>query len=168
MKIELKKISFNERMSQETNCFIADLYINGKKVGECENEGHGGCTNYHGDSKENNKLIAEAEAYYKSLPKVKDVEHNFTYQPTLENAIDDQFEAYLKVRAEKKMAKQMVDAILFGVPNGYSYTRLKFTKPLASFLTFQLQVKVDEVKKKYCKDGVQILNTNLEALGIQI
>ena len=52
MKIELKKISFSERMSDETNCFIADLYINGKKVGECNNDGRGGCTNYGGNTKE--------------------------------------------------------------------------------------------------------------------
>jgi hypothetical protein len=43
MKIELRKISFNERMSEETNCYAADLYVDGKKVGEVGNDGHGGC-----------------------------------------------------------------------------------------------------------------------------
>ena len=83
MKIELKKISFNERMSQETNCFIADLYINGIKVGECSNEGHGGCTNYGSSTKEGKELIAKAEAYFKSLPKQRCEEYNFDFQPTL-------------------------------------------------------------------------------------
>ena len=168
MKIELKKISFNERMSEETNAFTADLYINGKKVGYCKNEGHGGCTDYRGDSKECNVLITEAEKYFLSLPKVKPNGYNFMLQPTLENAIDEQLEDYLKAKAQKKMEKHMENAILFGVPNGDSYVMIKFTKPLSAFLTFQLQVKVNEIKKKECTDGKVILNTNLEALGIQI
>ena len=88
MKIELKKISFYERMSEETNCFAADLYINGKKVGECKNDGQGGCTDYYGSTLENNQLIREAENYFKTLPQVKAEGLNFMYQPTLENAID--------------------------------------------------------------------------------
>ena len=175
MKIELKKISFNERMSEETNAFTAELYINGKKVGYCKNEGHGGCTDYHantscasGFTRANIELIAEAEKYFLSLPKVKPNGYNFMLQPTLENAIDEQLEDYLKAKAQKKMEKHMENAILFGVPNGDSYVMIKFTKPLSAFLTFQLQVKVNEIKKKECTDGKVILNTNLEALGIQI
>jgi hypothetical protein len=168
MKIELKKISFSERMSEETNAFTADLYINGKKVGYCKNEGHGGCTDYRGDNKECNVLIAEAEKYFLSLPKVKPNGYNFMLQPTLENAIDEQLEDYLKAKAQKKMEKHMESAILFGVPNGNSYVMIKFTKPLSAFLTFQLQTRVDEIKKKECVGGKVILNTNLEALGIQI
>ena len=30
MKIELKKIEFSERKSEETNSFVADLWCNGK------------------------------------------------------------------------------------------------------------------------------------------
>jgi hypothetical protein len=168
MKVELKKISFNERMSEETNCFTADLYINGRKVGECKNEGHGGCTDYHGDTKEDNVLIAKAEAYYKSLPKVKDEKYNFEYQPTLEGAIDEQLEEYLKAKERKRFEKYMVDAILFGVPNGYSYTRIRFKVPLSKINPLALQQKVNEIKKKECTNGVVILNTNLEALGINI
>jgi hypothetical protein len=168
MKIELRKISFNERMSEETNCFVADLYINGKKVGYCKNEGHGGCTDYRGNTKEDNVLIAEAEKYFKSLPKVKVEGLNFMLQPTLENAIDEQLEEYLKAKERKKFEKYMVDAILFGVPNGHSYTRIKFRVPLSKINPLALQQKVNEIKKTECTNGVQILNTNLEALGINI
>jgi hypothetical protein len=168
MKVELKKISFNERMSEETNCFVADLYINGKKVGYCKNEGRGGCTDYRGDTKEDNVLIAEAEAYYKSLPKVKDEKYNFTYQPTLESAIDEQLEEYLKAKERKKMEKHMVNAILFGVPNGCSYTMIRFKVPLSKIPMIILQQKVDKIKKEECTNGMQILNTNLAELGVKI
>ena len=166
MNVELKKISFNERMSEETNCFVADLYINGKKVGYVKNDGRGGCTDYRGYTKEDNVLIAEAEAHFKTLPKVKSEEFNFEYQPTLETAIDEEFEKYLKAREEKRMLKYMETAILFGVPNGGMYSRQKFSVPLSKIPTPRLQMYVDEIKREYCKDGVVILNKNLTALGV--
>ena len=173
MKIELKKISFNERLSEETNCFGADLYINGKKVGECKNSGHGGCTDYYGDTPEGKKLIAEAEAYYKSLPKVKNEKYSFTYQPTLENAIDEFLENHLKAKDQKKMEKHMLNSILFGRPNSGSYRMISYKQPLAVLVKLQvnksfLQKRIMELQVNECKNGVKILNTNLEALGLSI
>jgi hypothetical protein len=41
-KVELKAIKFHEDMSEETNCYSANIYINGKKAGDIRNQGHGG------------------------------------------------------------------------------------------------------------------------------
>ena len=168
MKIELKKISFSERMSEETNCFVADLYINGKKVGYCKNDGRGGCNEIHGKTKEDNMLIAEAEAYFKSLPKTKAEGYNFEYQPSLEYFIDDLLDNYLKQREAKKLQKRMQTAIIFGIPNDIKYSFINYKRLLSSFETSQLQTVVDQIKTKYCKDGVVILNTNLAELGIRV
>jgi len=178
MKIELKKISFNERMSEETNAFTADLYINGKKVGYCKNQGHGGPTDYHADTscasgftRANIELIAKAEAYFKSLPKVKDEKYNFEYQPTLENAIDEQLENYLKAKETKKMQKLFATALVFGVPNGNQYRYIKYKQPLSALVQTHkpfLIKKIMELKVNECKNGVVILNTNLEALGLNV
>jgi len=171
MKIELKKISFNERMSEETNCFVADLYINGKKVGYVKNEGHGGCTDYRGNSKEDNVLIQEAEKYFLSLPKVKSEEYNFEYQPTLESYIDEQLEAYLKAKEMKKMEKYMLTGILFGIPNSGSYSRIDYKHSLSALAKVNhlaLQARVNQIKERYCTKGEVILNTNLTELGISI
>ncbi len=46
MKIELKNIKHYESMSEETFCFNANLYVDGKKVGEVSNRGNGGCHQY--------------------------------------------------------------------------------------------------------------------------
>ena len=161
MKIELKKISFNERMSEETNCFIADLYINGKKVGYVKNDGCGGCTDYRGNTREDNVLIAEAEAYFKPLPKVKEEKYNFEYQPTLENAIDEEFEKYLKEKEGKKMQKLFTTAIVIGVPNGNSYRYTKFKVPLSKLSETQLTFYVAKIVSE-CKDKEVLLNTNLK------
>lgn len=44
MKIELKNFKSYESMSEETLCFQASLYFDGKKVGTVENRGQGGDT----------------------------------------------------------------------------------------------------------------------------
>jgi len=160
MKIELKKISFYERMSEETNCFAADLYINGKKVGECKNDGQGGCTDYYGSTPENNQLIREAENYFKTLPEVKAEGLNFMYQPTLESAIDEQFELYLKAKADKKMQKLFLTAIVVGKPNGNSYRYINFKQPLSGIPQTKLVFHVAKLISEHCHDGVIILNNN--------
>jgi|TARA_R100001463_G_scaffold47861_1_gene96943 hypothetical protein len=42
-KIEVKNISHYARGSEETPCYNATVYINGKKSIEVSNDGHGGC-----------------------------------------------------------------------------------------------------------------------------
>ena len=41
MKIELRRFTTNARLSQETTAFAADVWVDGKKVGYAENDGHG-------------------------------------------------------------------------------------------------------------------------------
>jgi hypothetical protein len=64
MKIELKNIKHSEFASQETNCYQATIYIDGKKVGTVENAGHGGCDNVHPW-----QVAQQIDDYAKTLPK---------------------------------------------------------------------------------------------------
>jgi hypothetical protein len=45
MKIELKALKYSDFASQETHCFQANVYIDGKMRGWAENDGRGGMTN---------------------------------------------------------------------------------------------------------------------------
>ena len=65
MKIELKNIKHSEFASQETNCYQATIYINGKKVGTVENGGYGGCDNVHPY-----EVANQIDEYAKTLPKI--------------------------------------------------------------------------------------------------
>jgi hypothetical protein len=49
MNITLKNFKHAAFASQETYCFEATVYIDGKKAGHASNEGHGGCTFVHLD-----------------------------------------------------------------------------------------------------------------------
>jgi len=66
MKIELKRVTYNSRLSEETAAFAADLWINGKKRGDVLNDGHGGPDRIHPYT-----LAQEIEAYAATLPKWK-------------------------------------------------------------------------------------------------
>ena len=46
MKLELKNIYYSERMSEETPCYQAIVYIDGKKAISVDNHGQGGCDNH--------------------------------------------------------------------------------------------------------------------------
>ena len=105
LKIELKAVKFMESLSEETACFSANIYINGKRAGRCENRGHGGSTSYHIEDKE----IAETFEHYASgLP---DLElkgfsgKQLTIAMNGEHLIDALFNDWLKAREEKKFAK---------------------------------------------------------------
>jgi len=63
MKIELKNIKHAAFASQETQCFEASLYINGKLRGTVSNEGYGGADRFSDHAAED-----ELNAYAKTLP----------------------------------------------------------------------------------------------------
>lgn len=46
-KVELRNVTHNRRLSEETPAFAADVFIDGKKAGEVRNNGCGGANFYH-------------------------------------------------------------------------------------------------------------------------
>ncbi len=171
MKIELKNIEYSERMSQETSCFAADLYINGKCAGVASNRGHGGSTDYHAHSEEGRALINEAEAYCKTLPP-------YTYESYGENrSIAMDFELYIEnlllaylqqkelQKFRKSLDRAMVKGFVFGKPDE-SYEAITFKVPLQTIMSppNQPEVMVNLLKKHLIpelKDGNILLNTNI-------
>lgn len=49
MDIELKNIKHAAFASEETSCYEASLYVEGKRIGTVSNDGHGGPDRFHGD-----------------------------------------------------------------------------------------------------------------------
>lgn len=47
MNIELRNLKHFASGSEETECFTATIYVDGKKVGDASNDGHGGQTRVH-------------------------------------------------------------------------------------------------------------------------
>lgn len=171
-KIELKKIHISERLSEETTAFVADLYINGKKAGEAKNDGHGGATFYQAYDAQGRELVAEAEAYCKTLPPKRypasDGMRAFEVIMDLENFIDNLIEEELKKKELKKFTKKFANHIIWGIPDGDVFNQVKFKRNFLPRDREQLQKYIDEQVKPKLKEGEQILNTNLQALGIVV
>jgi hypothetical protein len=82
-KLELRKINFQERMSEETNCFVAEIHKAGKWYATAHNDGHGGNTCVDGHKEQ---LSPEEYAL-------------------LERWADDTLEAYLKSKETARLDK---------------------------------------------------------------
>jgi len=160
MKFELKNIKFYESMSEETNCFQADLFINGKKIAYVKNTGQGGSTDYGVHDFKFHSVLREAEAYCNSQPMKRSEEFDFEYQPTLEHEIDDLFEAWLKAKSDKKFLKDMEKGLIYG--NKYMYTIITWKYPIKTLLSMQQGREIIKKKIALLKgEGKTILNTNI-------
>lgn len=125
MRIELKSVDYSKQMSEETSCFSAQVYIDGRRVGSVLNHGHGGCHQYTGEAE------AILSAHAKGLPKVQsdlvdetDPSGFFCYAPDADSLIDEALETYLMTRDLKR---HLASKILFtkkGEPGIYQSGKL--------------------------------------------
>jgi len=108
----IKNVSVNKRMSEETTCFSADLYLNGVKVLAVSNRGYGGCNDYNEHLK---GALDKADAYAKSLPSI---DFGGTTLPfDLDLMVDDLLNSHLL----EKDAKKYLKSFCFK-DGGYLYT----------------------------------------------
>jgi hypothetical protein len=54
-------------MSEETNAFVANLYVDGKKLCSVRNDGQGGNTNYYVDDFKNSNYLETYCRHYRQL-----------------------------------------------------------------------------------------------------
>lgn len=171
MKIELKNVKINESFSEETTMFQANIFVDGVKVAYARNEGRGGNTHYNAYDPSKRDLLKKAEEFCLALPPHKyPASHGmraFEVKMNLEQFIDNLLEEELRKKDQKKLEKKMVNRIIWGVKGGFSYQEVKFNKPLAEIPIAQLQNLLNGYKARFT-EGEEFLNTNLQALGIQI
>jgi len=169
MKIELKNLKINQAFSEETTCFMADVFVNGKKVAHARNDGRGGCTDYY-PYEGQRELLNLAEDFCKRLPKEK-VDFGGTiheFAQSLESVIDNLLFEKEKEKEQKKIEKLCENNIVWGKPNGMSYKMLSF-KGKIKFADVKKTIQgqkalerlVDRVKGEL-KEGEEIFNKNLE------
>lgn len=181
MKIELKKIQVFERMSEETNAFVADVYIEGKKVGTAKNDGHGGETFldflYRNDES-TNPLVKKAVEYIKGLPpETSDLGNGRTFEIKMDFPlfVDLIVEKHLKEKENKKKEKLYTIGIVFGKPDGFSYRYVTYKgKPTLESIKNKvgglqfLQKEIDRIKPQM-KEGEKFFNEDhLKSLGLKV
>lgn len=134
--ITLKNVKFHEDMSEETPCFSADLYENGKLIAYVSNRGNGGCNNVH---------PAEGLTY-------KDVQHLTTLDADC--VIMQLAEEYNF--ATKHQSKNFV------LNKGEKFYTQKFPMSISKLKKHpQYNDWLKKQKEKIEKEGYKILNRNL-------
>ena len=108
MKIQLKNIKHSAFASQETHCYQASVYFEGKKAGTTGNDGHGGCDHEH---PENQPVWDAMTAYIKTLPSTEEnigKDSTFTMKPDLESICCDLVNDNLMSKNMKRLLKNRV------------------------------------------------------------
>lgn len=118
--ITLKNIRHNMALSQETYCFSATVFVNGKVFAQADNAGHGASNNYYpvsGIWKDIPKLNEKIAQTYPLTPK-------YNMEQDLDIVIGDLISEFLLKREFKKTLKK----ITF-IENGQIFTLKGKHKP---------------------------------------
>lgn len=170
MKIELKQIKHYERLSEETNCFSAFIYVDGIKCASAENRGNGGNTDIWPIDIKYKEIVKKADEFCKTLPPYVFSDGD-TMLYSLETLVDELLEKHLNEKHKEKQAKKMEklfnSAIVIG--NDNEYFSMTLERPLSFYidnwniLTFQSFLKnlINEKLKKYEAKNYRLLNTNI-------
>lgn len=152
--VTLKKVSYAEFASEETSCFRAEVYINGKHEGSVSNDGHGGSNCYTPWS-----LEQRLDAIAGTLPDHVDEQFLIDGAPMVlkmdaDLLIGDLFDAWQIERQTKKLLTQMKDRIFMLCEDG----GLKNTKKLPPERMQALLGRGHEGLKKIWPDVKEFLN----------
>ena len=112
MKLELKNIKHTAWASEETHCYQASLYVNGKPVAIVSNDGRGGTDRDYPHPKIEPHtyrfVMTEVHAYFKSLPNTPSEWNEDGMEQCLEFWCADQVNDWLSARELKKKLKSHV------------------------------------------------------------
>jgi len=158
MNLELKSVKYTEWMSEETLCFTANLWVDGKVFAEVSSQGHGGSTDFRPHS----KFKTEGATYF--YRRLKEVEAHCEAMPNLDPC--ELFDEGLPMCLEL-WCNMEVEAFL---------ARRDLKRKLKSHVLFQMQGKDGIYQSKYhptvtdgtWKNGRRILNDMSEAAALSI
>lgn len=114
MKLELKSIEYSSKMSEETLCYSAVLYVDGRKACHVANRGTGGCDEQHWLDR---TVEAKVTAHFAAMPVEKcDIGGGQTMdmQPDLEGWCHD----YVARRQDLKAVKSATRKRVIGIHEG--------------------------------------------------
>ena len=110
MKLELKNIKHTSWASEETHCYQASLYVDGKPVAIVSNDGHGGADRDYSHPKfkgEYRDTMRKVNEYFKSLPNIPSEWFPEGMEQTLEFWCCDQVNDWLSERELKSKLKKV-------------------------------------------------------------
>ena len=117
MKLELKKIKYCKWMSEETHCYSAVVYVDGKAMIDVSNEGHGGGNSEWAIKPFTQQDVDKVNAWCeKNLPKWKGFD-NKMFPTDLEMWCGEEMNKYLTDKYLKKDFKKDIKSKILFVEN---------------------------------------------------
>lgn len=141
MEIAIKNVKHAVFMSQETECFEASVYINGKKAGTVSNAGHGGCNDYHPWD-----LYQTLQAHCDTIPP-----DMAGYRVTPDEIIGNLFETWYNKKQYTKLCKGQT---LFRIPGKeygegqWNVAKIPFSPEVRSRLVSQFGASVEILNER--------------------
>jgi hypothetical protein len=148
MQIELKSLKVNQRESQETLAFSANLYINGKKAATVGNHGTGGCNHYDFPDRATRHAF---EAYAKQWG----AERGETFEPA-DALIQDLIERADIAKVVRSNAKRGFPVTLVGMRGGMEVAgRTHYAQTV--YLGLRSRDQVEEIAAKERLEAYEIM-----------
>lgn len=101
MKIELRRINHNPKLSEETNAYSAEVWIDGEYAFDARNQGQGGCDFYRQTGR---WTEAEVNAWLKTNRPIRPFQ-GLTLEHDLEAEVGDLLEHELEHRRLKRLLR---------------------------------------------------------------
>lgn len=101
MKIELRRINHNAKLSEETNAYTAEIWIDGERAFDARNQGQGGCDFYRQVGR---WTEAEVNAWLKANRPASTFQ-GLTLEHDLEAEVGDLLERELEYRRLKRLLR---------------------------------------------------------------
>ena len=111
MKLELKNIEHTAWASEETHCYQASLYVDGKPFALVSNDGRGGCDRDYAHPKFKGDyfdMFRSVEAHFKSLPNDPSEWNEDGMEQRLEFWCADQVNDWLSARELRRMMRTQI------------------------------------------------------------
>lgn len=168
MKLELKNVKIMPRMSEETTCFCATLYVDGKKAADCSNTGKGGMTDVRFY---NTKVHDEVIKYCNENPVVNTFKGKTYTFHEVDARVD---ELLIEYEMKKILNKRQKDALVLHSnkekdPQYIVHSYLKFKKPIDEMIKDEagrLCLKIQIEHQRKC--GFTVMNTNIDYKGLGV
>lgn len=162
MDIRLKAVNFYEKISEETNCFTANLYVNGKLCGYAKNTGHGGDTTIVPNPHQR-ELFDETIKYLETQPQINigSEENPYYVKSNLQNKVDSLFEEWLRDKQNKRIQKHCKKGIIYKSERGYEIVSWKNQTVMSMLAHPQLSKVLYDAVKDLENKGYKILNKNI-------
>lgn len=143
LDVILKNVKIHPDMSEETNCFSASIYLNGKRVGTVKNSGRGGCNDYDWFNPEAGKTISD---YADSLPPVQSEHFDDGLAMDIDLFIDELLREYEENRQYKSWCRTKTCFRLKTTePGSWLTIKRKYTPQIKNALETEYGDELDEI-----------------------